>query len=236
VRYLRLFADDLVVGLTWPGIVVLAIFLAATLAGGFLVGLRGFAVNLLAGVVGLIVAIIAGILFIDRLPDRGRHRAWSQIRQHTLESIEMHAISFAACCALSLGEVLPLELLHSDDPSPAVKTGWVLGVAERIRATEPENMPNDMILKAARNDLGQIVGPLTQTVISLSSDTTLIHRLAKLRREANHAVLLLIQEKAKDPRVEAPDRSAWRAIANTLDAAADVLSHTANADITRTPA
>src|SRR5215831_17217264 len=87
LRYLRLFADDLIAGLTWPGIFVLAFILGATLAGGFLVGLRGFAVNLLAGVVGLIVAIVAGILFIDRLPDRGRRRAWLHVRDHTLESL-----------------------------------------------------------------------------------------------------------------------------------------------------
>ena len=226
LRYLRLFADDLIAGLTWPGIFVLALALAATLAGGFLVGLRGFAVNLLAGVVGLIVAIVAGILFIDRLPDRGRHRAWRQVRHHTLESIEMHAISFAASCAFSLGELLPPELLYSDTAPAAVKAGWVRGLAERIRAGDPETKPDAQVLAAARHDLGQITGSLTQTAISLSSDTTLIYRLTQLGQTANRAVLLLIQENAKDPRVEAPDWSAWRAIANALDAAADVLSHT----------
>ena len=227
LRYLGLFADDLVAGLTWPGIFVLSLVLAATLAGGFLVGLRGFAVNLLAGVVGLIVAIIAGILFIDRLPDRGRHRAWHQVRQHTLEAVEMHATCFAACCALSLGELVPPELLSSDTTSVAVKAGWVRGLAGRIRASEPENVPDDQVLASARHDLGQITG-LAQIVMSLSSDTALVYRLTKLGQEANRAVLLLIQQKAKDPRVDVPDWSAWRAIANTLDAAADVLDHTAD--------
>jgi len=232
LHHVRSFADDLIAGLTWPGIFVLAIVLAATLAGGFLVGLRGFAVNLLAGIVGLIVAIIAGILFIDRLPDRDRHRAWHQVRHHTLESIEMHAMSFAACCALSLGELVPPELLYSDATSAAVKASWVRRLAERIRAIEPENVANEQILAAARHDLGQITGSLTQTVISLSSDAALIYRVTNLGQAANRAVLLLIQESAKDPRVEAPDWSAWRAIANTLDAAADILSHTTNPEAT----
>ena len=230
LRYLRLFADDLVTGLTWPGMIVLAIVLAATLAGGFLVGLRGFAVNLLAGVVGLIVAIIAGILFIDRLPDRGRHRAWEQIRRHTFESIEMHTTAFSACCALALGERIPAELLSSEDATAASKAAWIQGLAGRIRAAAPENAPGDQVLASARHDLGQVTGPLAEAVISRSSDTILVYRLDELRQAANRAVLLLIQERAGDPRVAPPDTNAWSAIASTLDVAADVLRHITEPD------
>lgn len=159
-------------------------------------------------------------------PRPGRHRAWNQIRQHTLETIEAHTIRFAGCCALALGEILPPELLYSDNPSAAVKTAWVLGLAERIRAHEPESLPDERILEAARDDLGQVTGSLTQAVIALSSDTALIYSLTKLGQAANHVILLLLREQAKVPRIDRPDTNAWKAIADTLEAAASVLSYT----------
>ena len=226
LRHVRSFADDLIAGLSWPGIFVLAIVLAATLAGGFLVGLRGFAVNLLAGVVGLIVAIVAGILFIDRLPDRRRERAWQQLHQHTLEMLELHIASFATCCALATNNnTIPNDLAH-DSGSHSRTAAWLQQLASTIRATPHlDGATLERILATCEHDLAQITGTLTPTVISLSSDTTLIDHLHALTQSANRSLLLLQRQQALNPHRKTPNPPIPHAIAATIDAAAAVLNH-----------
>jgi len=231
IGHARPFADELVSGLTWPGIVVLAAVLAASLAGGFLVGLSGFAVNLLAGIVGLVVAVVAGILFIDRLPDRSRDRAWRHVREHTCELLRAHIISFAVSCWLETRLEQPPpggSVLHLRDRTPhqsAHTIEWLKQLAHTVRAGGPLSAgPASRILAAARWDLGQVTDILTPTITALSSDPVLIQRLASLTNAATQAQLaLILAESQERSGLDPQSQTAWQAIADALKAAAGVL-------------
>jgi hypothetical protein len=210
--------------------VLLGVVLAGSLAGGFLVGPSGFGVNLLAGVVGLVVAIVAGILFLDRLPDRGRERAWRHVRQQTFEVLHGHIIAFAIRCWLDggLGVSLRQELfvpLSDDEPQPSsIAIDSLRSLATEIRIVGPRGaLPTKQILDAARWDLGQITDVVTPTVISLSSGTVLVERLVKLSRSVSRAQLALyLEDSQARPGSDYAGTIAWQPIAETLEAAAEV--------------
>jgi hypothetical protein len=217
----RSLADELKAGLTLPGFVVLALLLVAVLAGGFLFDLRGFAVNLLAGLVGLIVAIVGGVVVIDRLPDRRRQRAWQQIRGHTIEMLQTHITRFAGRCALATNEAVPEDLIHYD---LAARSRWLHQLADRIRTiAHLDRAAHEAISATARNDLAQATGPATHLIVSHSSDSALVELLHALARTANQMQLLLLGP----PRQlgDASSVEVTRVTADTLDAGAAVLGH-----------
>jgi hypothetical protein len=173
-------------------------------------------------------------LFLDRLPDRRRERAWRHVRQQTFEILHGHIIAFAVRCwrdgklpSLLLPEFL-VPLGDADSHSAPVAIASLRRLAEEVRVVGASGqLPCKQILDGARWDLGQVTDILTPAVMSLSSDTVLVERLVRLSRSVSRSQLAIYLEDSRERTGVARSNIAWQPIADTLDAASDVFERMA---------
>lgn len=89
---------------------------------------KGFAVNILAGVVGVFIGFVVGVIILNRYIEAQREQQWAKVRDLTYMSISNHLYDIAQEAAIHCGLQFPRDqdtnlsafVQGRDHPNPAV--------------------------------------------------------------------------------------------------------------------
>jgi hypothetical protein len=190
---LRLFGIPLIAASL--GLVVIAT------AIGLWMDSKGFAVNMLAGIVGIFVGFVIGLFILDKYIEAKRKEQWARVRQITYASIANHLCDILQEAGISFG-FQPDHLMNPisegrDHLNPAAITA-IGRLASELRelpgALSTDNTFSDMSVefyKEVKWDLDQISEVLIPRVIDGAANQHVIDALIEFdmaRLELRNAV------------------------------------------------
>ena len=116
--------------------------LVAVLAGSVVLGLfsdgKAFIVNIAAGVAGIVMAALFGLLVIDRYLAYWHERQWARVARVTLSAISAHLCEVAVEAAIEYGEVTntTLRVFEGRDKPTAEEPEAYHACAEALREAQ----------------------------------------------------------------------------------------------------
>lgn len=108
--------------------IAITVALAAT-AGGFMLDAKGFGGNLLAEIVGILMAAVLAVLIIDRAVERDRARRWDLVSQQTLSTLRFVVLRAGMDVYLSL----PAPRPPNADPYTLGQLGEEGGLTDALK-------------------------------------------------------------------------------------------------------
>lgn len=181
---------------------VLFSFVAVFILFGFVIDKEGFPGNFLAGLAGNLIAILVGLLLIDRYLEYRRKQKWAKVRNLTLGAIAAHLCDIAS----NLYIYFPIRndgsmatiLKGRNWPNHTTPAGFE-NLLEELRSlpnsVSKEKSTSDIAVEFYKEvtwDLDQIQSVLTPRVIQSSGDQTLIDALVEFddaRRNLDNSII-----------------------------------------------
>ena len=169
---------------------------------GFIMDIRGFSGNILAEVAGSGIAILIGLLVIDKFVEYRREQQWAKARRLTYEALSSHICDIASDVYMyfpikdhrSMGTILE----GRNTPSQSTHFGFedLLQQLKKLPASiSGEKSTSDVAVEfyeAVIWDLDQIQNVLTPRIIQSSNDQELIDALVEFdngRRQLHNSII-----------------------------------------------
>lgn len=183
-------------------LILLALITAMFILIGFFIDTKGFSGNLLAELAGNGIAILVGLLLIDRFLEYRRQKQWTKVRKLTIRAIAVHLCDIASTLHIyfpigdhrSIGVILE----GRNTPNRATATGFE-ALLEQLRelrnGISKDKSTSDVAVEfyeAVRWDLDQIQTILTPRVIRSSNDQRLIDAVIEFddaRRKLHSSII-----------------------------------------------
>ena len=150
-------------------------------AGGFAFGVDGFAGNLLAETVGVLVSVLLAVLVVERLIERDRRTRWHLVSEQTARTLRFALVK----ASLPIYLALPSPKPFGADPRTAEDHGTLAdGLIELERGLhafgeneELKRLELTGVLEAARPHRQLALGEVMPRLLALGRDPGLIQRL-----------------------------------------------------------
>ena len=173
-------------------IVASLILVVIASAIGLWMDAKGFAVNILAGIVGIFVGFVIGLLILDKYMEAKREEQWAKVRGLTYASIANHLCDIVQEAGISF-EFQPDYLMNPisegrDHLNPGTITAMEKFVSELRHlpgALSTDNTFSDMTVEFYREvqwDLDQISEVLISRVIGSAAEQHVIDALIEFDR------------------------------------------------------
>lgn len=180
----------------------LALITAVSILIGLVVDTKGFPGNLLAELAGNGIAILVGLLLIDRFLEDRREKQWAKVRKSTIGAIAAHLCDIASTLYIyfPVGDHKSMGVILEGRNTPNRATP--MGFEDLLQ--ELRRLPNDLdnekstsdvaveFYEAVMWDLDQIQTVLTPRVIQSSSDQSLIDAAIEFddaRRKLHNSII-----------------------------------------------
>lgn len=183
-------------------VILLVLIVAISMLIGFVIDVEGFSGNLLAEIAGNGIAILAGLLLIDRLLEYRRERQWVKVRNLTLQAIGAHLCDIASYVYIyfHVREYGSMQVILQGRDSPrSVAMRGFESLLKHLRAGPRGDIGDRSIsdvavefYEAVAWDLDQIQTVLTPRVVQSSGDQNLIDALVEFddtRRKLHNAII-----------------------------------------------
>jgi hypothetical protein len=170
---------------------------------GLVIDPKGFAINILASVVSIIISFALALQIVERYVHQQRQQQWAKVQDFTLRAIAVHLCEITGSLFLHYPRIdadtaLSIFEGHRTSPDAAILTSFDR-LLDEIRqlpsAITQDKSTSDIALdyyESVQWDLDQIQNVLTPRVMQSPVEQALIDRLIEFdsaRRELHHAII-----------------------------------------------